>query len=132
MMKKGNGGPVDLSKISFSIIRQRGDPKVAKTLDGFTVEKRDMIFCENPFNPDEEERKKDIIKVLCVDYHNEHFVYLDPNTKAFRWFAWCTCGSAAVIVRGSEVYDRKPGLFLGCYFDMTFGYHATGKGGKWA
>lgn len=130
-MKKGNGGPVDLTKISFSVIRQRGDPKTAKTLDGFTVHKEKEIYCENPFNPDEEARKTDFIRVKCIDYHNEHFVYLDPNLKALRWFAWCTCGSAAVIVRGSEVYDKTPGIFLGCFFHMTFRRHATGKGRRW-
>jgi len=131
MTKKKKGTPIDLSRTGFSVIKQRGSPTEAVTLDGLKVRKQDEVYCENPFNPNPEARQKDIIRVRCVDYHNEHFVYLEPNLKKVRWFAWCTCGSPAVIVRGSDVYDKRPGVFLGCMFHMSFGRHVTGDGRRW-
>lgn len=113
----------------FSIIKRRGSPTKARTQDGYEVEKQDWVVTENPFDPSE--GKKQIIKVECMDYHDEHFVYLDPNTKAIgRWFAWCTCGSPAAIFEPGA-YDTKNPV-LACYFHAQFGRHVTGDGKAWS
>jgi len=117
---------IDPSKISFSVIKQRGTPNEAVTMDGHKVYRQDSVLVENPLNPDPEARKNDIIEVKCIDYHDEHFVYLDPVNKPNRWFAWCTCGSPAVIVYGNTAYKGMTNeMFLVCFFHARFGRHVT-------
>lgn len=104
--------------ISFSIIKQRGDPKTATTLDGHVVHKEEKVFVPE-WNR----------WVACADYHGEHFVYLDPSDKPGRWFAMCTCGSPAVIV-GKDVYKGEQGMLV-CHFHAAQGYHQTSDGRTW-
>lgn len=122
MTDKANGQSFNPKDISFSIIKRRGDPKTALTMDGIEVSKEDSVLIDDPYDTNTPQRK---IEVICMDYHNEHFVYIDPVNKKGRWFAWCTCGSPAVVI-GME----KPHLV--CYFNTKFGRHVTGDGRKWA
>jgi len=115
--------PIEKKDITFSVIRHRGDPKSAVTLDGYTVAKQDKVWIPE-WNS----------WVRCADYHMEHFVYLDPTAhltnKRGRWFSMCTCGSPAVIV-GEDVYGTDGGMLV-CYFHAAFGKHTTGDGRKWS
>jgi len=122
----------DPSQISFSVIKQRGDPKHAMTMEGHRVEKQEFVFVENPLNPDPEAMKSDIIPVRCMDYHNEHFVYLDPVNKKGRWFAWCTCGSPAVIIYDQAALAGRStkSMALICFFHGQFGRHVTSETNK--
>jgi hypothetical protein len=112
-----NGNGFDPSKVSFSIIKHRGDPKSALTEDGIRVFKEDSVISDDPYDSNVPPRK---IEVRCMDYHMEHFVYIDPVQKTGRWFAWCTCGSPAVIV-GME----DP--LLVCFFYTKFGRHVVAE-----
>jgi len=123
--KKKKSTPIDVSKIGFSVIKQRGSPTEATTLDGVKVYKQEHIVCENPLNPNPE-AVKDPIMVKCIDYHGEHFVYLDPVNKKNRWFAWCTCGSPAVIVYGMTAYSgMTDSMALICFFRGKFGRNVS-------
>lgn len=83
---------------SFNIIMRRGDPDRATTLSGHEVQKQNWVYFRG--HDDEYETVK------CADYHNEHFVYIDPvyneidprKQDYHGWFAMCTCGSPAVLV----------------------------------
>lgn len=119
--------PIDVSKISFSIIKKRGSPTKALTLDGIKVEKMDWVASDDPFDNNSPPRK---IKLRCMDYHDEHFVYIDPTNKMGRWWAWCTCGSPAVII-DPKAYQEISSPSLACYFHAQFGRHVTGDGRKW-
>ncbi len=125
-MSKKKATPIDASEIRFSIIKQRGSPVEATTMDGHKVFKQDHIVCQNPLNPDPERMKKDLIMVRCIDYHDEHFVYMDPVNKIGGWFAWCTCGSPAVITYGMSAYSgMTDSMVLTCFFHAQFGRHVT-------
>jgi hypothetical protein len=107
---------------SFSVIKHRGDPKSATTLDGHRVEKVDKVYIP--------EWKA---WVRCADYHGEHFVYLDPEAykgHKGRWFAMCTCGGPAVII-GETVYKTSGGM-LACMLHAQYGRHATSDGRTWS
>lgn len=110
-----NGKPM---RPTFTTIKHRGDPKSAVTIDGHAVRKEEKVYIPeySAF-------------VMCVDYHGEHFVYLDPSTKKGRWFAMCTCGSPAAIV-GKDVYKTETGLLI-CMFHAQYGRHTTGDGREW-
>lgn len=98
----------DPSRYRFNIIRQRGDPKKAVLQSGHTVEKLEHVFIKSPENA--------FISLRCADYHNEHFVYIDPLYNADgavgkgHWFAMCTCGSPAVIVGPSGARSHEQGI----------------------
>jgi hypothetical protein len=129
--KKDGNGFIDASQIRFSIIKQRGSPTEATTMSGHKVFKEKEILCPNPLNPDPDAMQKDIIMVKCIDYHDEHFVYLDPENKPGGWFAWCTCGSPAVIIYGVEAYaGGTEGMTLICFFHGQFGRHVTSISNK--
>lgn len=111
----GNGK--DSSGFPFSIIRHRGDPDEATTLDGHKVHRKDKIFI-----PAWEEF------VTCAPYDN-HFIYTDPSGKVGRWSYMCSCGSPAVITgfsgyKGDASYQGK---MLVCYFHAGRGKHADGS-----
>lgn len=104
---------------TFNIIKSRGDPKVAVTLSGHTVTKQNEVYCKSPFDTES------WVSIKCADYHNEHFIYVDPvynmdSDKGGKghWFAMCTCGSPAVIVGMREGEVHETGLeenLLVCY-----------------
>lgn len=126
-MSKGNDKKKKpFGDISFSVIKQRGSPKEATTVDGIKVHKQDSVVCENPFDTN---IPRELVKIECVDYHNEHFVYLDPVNKRGRWFAWCTCGSPSVIIAREAYKTENP--MLACYFHAQFGRHVTSDGKTW-
>lgn len=88
----------------YNVIAQRGDPTHAVTLTGHRVEKKEIVIIPSPFDGS-------MITLKCADYHNEHFVYIDPlfdkelpkgENRSF-WFAMCTCGSPAGIIGGGDV-----------------------------
>ena len=114
-------------KQSFSIIKQRGSPTQAITADGRKVEKEEWVVTENPWDPN---IPRELMKVECIDYHNEHFVYLDPLNVKNRWFAWCTCGSPAVIIAPEAYKTDNP--MLACFFHGQYGRHVTSDGKEWA
>ena len=114
---------IDPKDMKFSIIKNRGDPKSATTLSGHRVEKEENVICEDPWDVNVPRR---MIQIKCMDYHMEHFVYLDPAKPGEKssWFAWCTCGAPAVII-GME----NPTLV--CFFHTQFSRHVTGDGREW-
>jgi hypothetical protein len=120
--------------MTFNIIRHRGDPTTATLASGDIVKKEPFLFFQD----------QDGIwrKVKCADYHGEHFIFLDPEWlkgKIGRWFAMCTCGSAAVMIspkdaRGHESEIAEQLLVCYVYQDTLTNYgtgmHAT-KSRKW-
>lgn len=108
--------------MSFSIIKHRGDPNSATTLDGHKVYKRESVYIPEMGG-----------KVRCAPY-SSHFVYLDPSNKAGRWFAMCTCGSPAVIT-GYKAYKRdassNEGAMLICKYHGDYGHHQNEQGSHW-
>lgn len=108
--------------LSFSIIKQKGDPNKATTLDGYEVYRQEKIFIPEMGG-----------FVRCAPY-SSHFVYLDPTNKKGRWFAMCTCGSPAVIV-GYDAYERdqsyNEGAMLVCLYHAQHGYHQNEQGSNW-
>lgn len=107
---------------SFSVIKHRGDPDKAVTLDGFTITREEKVFIPEYGN-----------FIKCAPY-NSHFVYLDPSGIEGKWFAGCTCGSFAVIV-GYSGYKQdassNEGAMLVCHYHATHGFHANEQGSKW-
>lgn len=99
----------DQKPTSFNIIKHRGSPTSAVTASGHTVTKQEFVIIPSPYNPDE------LTTVQCADYHDEHFVYIDPmmyaeleaDSPERYWFAMCTCGSPAIIVGGADVSDHE-------------------------
>jgi hypothetical protein len=137
------------SDFSFSIIKHRGSPNEAFTLDGKKVTKEEFVYVRIPTDMGYGLRAGDWIKVKCADYHGEHFVYLDPaynsdDPKAKgRWFAMCTCGSPAVIVEPGTAMTHETNAtekMLVCYeytatiIQYGVGSHGTAKRKhrKWA
>lgn len=108
--------------MSFSIIKQRGDPDEATTLDKYKVTRKEKVFLPE-FGG----------WVRCAPY-SSHFVYLDPTGKKGRWFASCTCGSPAVVV-GYDAYRRdqsaNEGTMLVCLYHAQHGYHTNEQGSNW-
>lgn len=96
----------------FNIIKQRGDPTRAITLSGHEVVKQSHVY----FRDNEGNWQY----VRCADYHNEHFLYIDPNfnlegQNARGWFAMCTCGSPAVLVGpgvGGPTFNPKEQMLV--------------------
>ena len=107
---------------SFSVIKQRGDPDKAVTLDGYTVIREEKVFIPE---------YQDFIR--CAPY-SSHFVYLDPSGIEGKWFAGCTCGSPAVIT-GYSGYKQdassNEGAMLVCLYHAQRGYHANEQGSHW-
>lgn len=141
-MDSGNG---DGPNTVFNIVRFRGDPKKATTLSGHTVEKKERVIIPSPFDGS-------MITLKCADYHNEHFVYIDPmfdqelpkgETKRY-WFAMCTCGSPAVIIgpsqaafhEGHVLGEDKENMLVCQYYMMSllefgFGIHVGQEKREW-
>ena len=106
----------DTKDISFSIIKHRGDPTSATTLDGIKVSKEESLFVPEWGT-----------SVKAADYGN-HFLYLDNSKKIGRWWAMCTCGAPAVIV-GYDAYKHdasKGGALVVCKDHAGTGRHADG------
>lgn len=121
----------------FNIIKHRGDPTEAETASGHTVEKQTYVYFRDP--------QGEYQYVRCAQYHNEHFIYVDPvfnedgPQARGRWFAMCTCGSPAVLVGediGGAVFDPE-GKLLVCQehtrtlLQTGIGQHQTGDGRRW-
>ncbi len=91
-------------KTAFNIVSHRGDPTSATTISGHRVEKKDFVIIPSPLDP------ATFMSIKCADYHNEHFVYIDPlfekeldkSEDKQYWFAMCTCGAPAVIIGGKD------------------------------
>ena len=104
---------------NVSIIKHKGDPNTATTLDGFKVERTDKFFIPEM-----------AIFMVCAPYDN-HFVYEDPSGKPDRWWAMCTCGGPAVYV-GANAYKHlaeatKSGYLVVCYTHISTGKHNDGS-----
>lgn len=134
----------DFSGATFNIIKQRGDPKTAITNSGHRVKKQEYVYLR-----DEQGTYQ---KLRCADYHNEHFLYIDPQfndeipegkaSKYRGWFAMCTCGAPAVIVGkgvgglGSAQFSYGE-MMLVCMahtqslLQTGIGKHATSDGRRW-
>ena len=136
--------------MSYNIIKSRGDPTSAITLTGHRVEKKAFVIMPNPMDSLGYASKPMALK--CADYHNEHFVYIDPmfavdlpktETRQF-WFAMCTCGSPAGMIGPGDVaiheghkWDGTQGNMLVCqyYFQMLLmhghGFHVGQDPTEW-
>lgn len=134
----------DFKDMSFNIIKRRGDPKSAITHSGHFVEKQEYVYLRDD--------KGLYQNVRCADYHNEHFIYVDPQFNVERadgqpntkrgWFAMCTCGSPAVLVGrgvgalGTDHFDYGE-MLLVCMIhtqallDSGIGRHQTSSGRQW-
>jgi len=119
---------------SFNIIANRNSPTEAVTLAGQRVEKQEFVFFKLPGEIGKL-KTGDWVSIKCADYHNEHFLYIDPSYLAEgkdgygHWFAMCTCGSPAVIidVHGTKEHDvQEDRNLLVCYHYMlmktTYGH----------
>lgn len=105
-----------IPKYSFSVIKHRGDPNNATTLDGDKVQREDQVWIPEYGT-----------FIMCAPY-DDHFVYLDPSKKIGRWFAMCTCGGMAVIT-GLDGYEGQADEIrpmLLCHIHASTGVHATG------
>ncbi|MCK5548801.1 MAG: hypothetical protein KAI64_07280 [Thermoplasmata archaeon] len=93
----------------FNIIKKRGSPTEATTAAGDKVKKEPFLIVPSPHNPDT------LVTIQCADYHEEHFVYLDPlffidlkpDDPRKIWWAMCTCGSPAVVVGGTTAAKHE-------------------------
>lgn len=128
------------SDYSFNIIKHRGSPNKATTLKGIEVEKSEYVYYRRPGDGM-------MVAVRCADYHNEHFLYINPefNEEGEKmkpgWFAMCTCGSPAVLIgeglSGAEDMAGHVNQLLVCYvhqktlLETGTGRHATGDGRRW-
>lgn len=123
-MNNGNGSQ-DKPPVSYNIIKNRGDPTTATTLTGHRVEKKDFVILPNPM--DSAGYASQPMMLRCADYHNEHFVYIDPlfevdlpkSEKRNFWFAMCTCGAPAGIISPSDANIHN---------DVSLVGRLTGKG----
>lgn len=97
---------------SIAIIRHRGDPNKATTLNGERVVRRKHITL-----PDLG------VAVACAPY-DDHFVYW--TNRVGQSALMCTCGSAAVV---TEPTVETPSLIV-CLLHASTGLHATG-GTRW-
>ena len=109
MASKSNGTGVK----TITIIRHRGEPKKATTLNGIEVSREDMLFVfAESFN-----------RFFPVAQYDDHFIYDNP-TKLQPSFM-CTCGAPAVLVPPNE-----PSSQFFCMHHYEYGQHTTG-GTKW-
>ena len=107
---------------TIHVIRHRGDPKTAETLDGYKVERKEKIFV----------RMENWNVFIPTAPYDDHFIYETPydpkkGIGVDKPSFMCTCGSAAVITPGI------PGGFgnmLVCMHHATYGLHVTG-GTQW-
>lgn len=99
-----------------NIVRNLGDLKRAKNVDGETVERQDYIFLPS-YGYD----------VPCLNTDN-HFVY---KSKRLGASTLCTCGSPATMIgyEGYKKYVSRPlGLeVLMCHHFFQFGVHNDGS-----
>lgn len=101
---------------SFNIIKHYNDPNHAQLPSGEQVQREERVFIKELGG-----------FVACAPYDN-HFVYLAPP-KRYSWFAFCTCGSPAVLV-GSTAYAHlgsAEGMMLVCHVHTMTGRHADGS-----
>jgi hypothetical protein len=115
---------VNLKNISFNRIAQRGGANKATLASGHVVHKADYIVATKPDDGAEGEKP---VMFEVADYHGEHFIYADPLYEAEpetplskRWFAMCTCGSAAVIIDAATAISMgipiKGNQIVVCHF----------------
>jgi hypothetical protein len=138
----GNGGRVTQT---FNIITNRSSPNEAKLSTGEIVEKQEFVFF---MLPGELGKLKagEWVSIKCADYHNEHFLYIDPvylkdgKEGLGHWFAMCTCGSPAIIldVNTTKQHESLENVnLLVCYHYMLtktnygHGYHVGQDMKKW-
>lgn len=94
---------------NFNIIKHRASPTTATTAAGHQVKKEEFLIVPSPFNPEQ------MVTIRCADYHDEHFVYLDPlffedippDSGVAVWWAMCTCGSKAVVIGGADASEHE-------------------------
>ena len=140
-----NGGKKGFAAYSFNIVSKRSSPTTAVTLSGKHVEKQEHVYFKLPGGVGKL-KAGDWISIKCADYHNEHFLYIDPSyllddEDGFgHWFAMCTCGAPAVIidVHATEEHDSQEVVnLLVCYHYMLtktnygHGWHVGQGKEKW-
>lgn len=116
---------------NVNIIKHRGDPNKARLKSGHTIEKTEFVVVKD--------EKEVWHTFMCMDYHGEHFVYLDPVNRPGGWFAWCTCGSPAVIISPSTArtlgVTKQIYRILACYHhtntSLAYGLLKGGHATKW-
>lgn len=83
-------------KPKFQLIRVAGQLNQGRTADGITVYRQEKLWVEGG---------GDQGRFVMCSPDDIHFVFIDPRWKKVpgRWFAYCSCGSIAVIT-GSKAY----------------------------
>ncbi len=135
MSKNGDGKKKNFSNFTFNIATKRGSPTKAKTLSGHEVEKQENLYFQIPGSIGSM-KAGTWVSLKCADYHNEHFLYIDPlylmegPKSAGHWFAMCTCGSPAVIIEpgATKSHDSQELVnMLVCYqYMLTKTNYGTG------
>lgn len=99
------------ANFTFNTATRHGSPTKATILSGHEVEKQDTVYFKVPSGIGKV-KAGEWISLKCADYHNEHFLYIDPvyleegPQSAGHWFAMCTCGSPAVIIEPGATADH--------------------------
>lgn len=89
----------DYKPTKFHIIRYAGQRDEATTSDGIKVYRKDKVWVAD--------MERGTGRFIACAPDDTNFIFVDPNwTKVVgRWFAYCSCGSPAVIV-GSNAYKQ--------------------------
>jgi len=121
---------MDFIKYKLNVIKHRGDPKEAILQSGHRVEKQEYLFFTLPDKGDLKGEQKTML--LAAEYHMEHFLYVDPvyeegfsednPNSSGRWFAMCTCGSAAVMIGAAEAFKIGMGIIKAPQIAVCFFY----------
>ncbi len=97
----------------FSIIRHRGEPQKATTLNGVDVTREQKLFVlADSYN-----------KFFLATQYDDHFLYDNPTPKQPSFM--CTCGAPAVLIPPNTSESQ-----FYCMHHYQYGVHATG-GNKW-
>ena len=138
----GNGGSITQH---FNIISNRSSPNEATLSTGEVVKKQEHVYFKLPGEVGKL-KAGEWVSIKCADYHNEHFVYIDPvylkdgKEGLGHWFAMCTCGAPAVIldVNTTKQHESLENVnLMVCYHYMLtktnfgHGYHVGQDKKRW-
>ncbi len=129
----------------LNLVKQRNSPTEAVLTNGQLVTKEEFVYFKLPGEIGKL-KAGDWVSIKCADYHNEHFLYIDPvylvdgKLGLGHWFAMCTCGSPGIILdpHTTEEHGSKENVnLMVCYHYMlmktTFGHgwHVGQDGRRW-
>lgn len=97
----------------ISIIRHRGEPQKATTLNGVEVTREQKLFVlADSYN-----------KFFVATQYDDHFLYDNPALQQPSFM--CTCGAPAVLIPPNTLESQ-----FYCMHHYQYGIHTTG-GTKW-